>query len=511
MEVIWLVVAYGLGLVASQVGLPPLVGYLGAGLALAAAGFSEAALLREVGHLGVIFLLFTVGLHLRFRNLLRGEVLGAGLTHIALSALPFAGLAWILGLEPIAALFVGTVLALSSTVVAAKALEDRKALGAYHGRITIGVLVLQDLIAVGLLATLGTRPLAPAAALLLLLPLLRPPLSWLLRVTTSGELRLLLGLLLALGGAGLFAAVGLSDELGALVAGALLAGDARSDDLAERLWGLKEAFLVGFFLEIGLIGLPDFGGWILAGLLVLALPLKAVLFFGLFLAFRLRARTAYLTSASLTSYSEFTLIAGSAGVAAGLLPAAWLVVLTLATAGSFALNALWARYANPVYTRLERHLVALERPGEHPDAQARSLGSARALVVGMGRVGIAAYDSLAEREVRVVGLDDDPGVIETQRRAGRRVIYGDAEDPELWSELEPGALEAVIIAIDDAEKAATAAEALRRRGFTGVINALAMRREESELLEAAGVTTICHPLVQAGVELAESSLRPKAA
>lgn len=512
MDVLWLVGAYGLGLAASQVGLPPLVGYLGAGLALSGLGTGSAELLSEIGHFGVLFLLFTVGLHLRFRNLLRSEVLGAGGLHLVLTAALMVAGALAVGLEPGPGILVAVALAFSSTVLAAKALEDRNALSAYHGRVAIGVLVLQDVAAVALLAALGGGMPAPwAVGLLLLLPLARPALLWLLDASGRGELLLLYGLLLAIGGAAAFSVVGLGSELGALAAGALVAGHPRAEELAERLWGLKEAFLVGFFLEVGLAGLPDAGGWLLAGGLLALLPLKAALFFGLFLAFRLRARSAYMTALTLTSYSEFALIVAALAVGTGVLPQGGLVVLALAAAGSFAVNALLNRWANPLYARLEPWLVRFERPGPHPDDQPRSLGSGRVLIVGMGRVGTAAYDALRDRSIQPVGLDDDPERIQGHREDGRRVIFGDATDPELWKELEPGRLTAVIVTLSDARAGAEAAEMLRSRGFTGTINALATREEEDERLQAAGVNTICHPLVQAGLELAESSVRPRAA
>lgn len=512
MDILWLIGAYGLGMVASQAGLPPLVGYLGAGLALSPLGGGDTEVLAEIGHLGVLFLLFTVGLHLRFRNLLRSEVLGAGGVHLLVTALLLAGLAMAIGLPTDPAVTLGVALAFSSTVLAAKALEDRNALNAYYGRVAIGVLVLQDVVAVMLLGAIGgAAPGLWALGLLASLPLVRLALLRLLQASGRDELLLLYGLLLAVGGGAVFSAAGLGSELGALVAGILLAGDPRSEELAERLWGLKEAFLVGFFLEIGLGGLPDPAGWWAALGLLALLPLKALLLFALFLLFRLRARTAYMTSLSLMSYSEFALIVGAIAVDAGVLSEATLVVVTLAALGSFAVNALVNRWAGAAYGRLEPWLVRFERAGPHPDDQPRSLGSGEVLIVGMGRVGAAAYDALREREVRPVGLDNDPARIQEHLRTGRRVIYGDATDPELWTDLEPGKLEAVIMTLTDSAAEAGAAEMLRARGFEGEINALATRSEDDERLQGAGVSTICHPLVQTGIELAERSLAERAA
>ncbi len=122
----------------------------------------------------------------------------------------------------------------------------------------------------------------------------------------------LLGLLLALvvGGYG-FETLGLSSELGALAFGAMLAKHPRAGELSSALWSIKEVFLIGFFLQIGIGGLPDAQALTFAVAMTLLLPLKGALFFFLFLAFRLRARSAFLSGVSLTNYSEFGLIVAS--------------------------------------------------------------------------------------------------------------------------------------------------------------------------------------------------------
>lgn len=506
MEVIWVGMAYLLGLGASTLRLPPLVGYLGAGLALSAFGLTGGELLHEIGHLGVLFLLFTVGLHLRFRNVLRPEVLGAGGIHLLLSVVLFGAVGLLMGFAPVTALIAAVVLGFSSTVLAAKSLEARDELSAYHGRVAIGILILQDLVAIGVLAVTGGGVPSPWALGLLAVPLLRPVLLRLLARSEQEELMLLFGLLLALGGGALFEAVGMSSELGALVAGALLAGTARADELAEKLWGLKEAFLVGFFLEVGLAGMPTADGLLLGALLLALLPVKAVLFFGLLVAFRLRARTAFMAATSLTSYSEFMLIAGAAAATSGLLPESLIVVFALVVAVSYALGAPLGRAANALWARYDHGLVRFERDVKHPDFQPRSLGGAHYLVVGMGQAGTAAYEYLAEHGEQPVGLDSDPGRIAAHRKAGRRVLFGDAQDAELWEALALDGLEAVMLALPSTEAKVRATRLLRQEGFTGPISALTVREAEHDALVAAGASSVCLPITQAGRELAAASL-----
>lgn len=340
------------------------------------------------------------------------------------------------------------------------------------------------------------------AVALFALPLLRPLLIKVLYMVGRDELLLIYGLLLALGVGWLFEWVGLDAKLGALVAGMLLAGDERADELYEQLWGLKEVFLVGFFLQVGLAGLPDMSGWGTIGLLLLFLPIKAVLFFALMLGFRLRARTAFLSTVSLTAYSEFALIVVASAAASGLIASQFVVITGLLVAISYTINAPISRVVNQLWQRLEPTLSRWERDVQHPDHEPRSLGVADYIVLGMGEAGTAAYDYLVSQGKRPLGLDADPAQIQQQLQTGRRVIYGDANDPELWTELDFSHVEGVLMTLIQTDAEAQAAEHLRREGFNGFVAALLHRPENRAMLQDAGVSVSFLPIAQAGRELA---------
>ena len=161
---IWLSFAFGLGLLVRLVGLPPLVGYLAAGFILSANGYESNELLAEVAHAGVLLLLFSVGLKLRLKSLLRAEVLAGSLLHMLISVGFFAlVLSQFGGLDIEAVLLVSLALSFSSTVVAAKVLESKRELRAFHGRVAIGILIVQDLVAVALLSVVGGEAPSPWA------------------------------------------------------------------------------------------------------------------------------------------------------------------------------------------------------------------------------------------------------------------------------------------------------------------------------------------------------------
>ena len=395
------------------------------------------------------------------------------------------------------AVMLGVALAFSSTVLAAKVLETKRELRAFHGRVAIGILIVQDLIALVVMSfASGTTP-SVWALLVFVLPFTRPLFFRLLDASGHDELLVLFGLLLALvaGGYG-FELVGLSSELGALVFGALLANHRRSGELAKSLWGIKEFFLVGFFLQIGIGGLPDQDAWIFALVVLVVLPLKGVLFFFLLVAFKLRARSAFLSSLSLANYSEFGLI-----VASVVLPE-WLVPLALTAALSFVVSAPLNRFAHPLYEKLSNKLIPFERNIRHPDEQPVSLGDAEVLIMGLGRTGSAAYEHLKDK-CRLVALDSDPARVELHSMLGHNVFFADAEDQVFWQSLNLGDVRAVVLTMNDTEAKIIATRKLRQRGFTGLIVSHSMHHDEAEKIMHAGADQTYLTMSEAGVGLAE--------
>ncbi len=503
-EAIWISFAFGLGLLVKSVGLPPLVGYLAAGFVLS--GISAATdvtieatdVLAHIAHLGVLLLLFTVGLKLKLKSIISREVIGGSLLHFGITCVVFTpGLYLLMDLEWQTAFVLAIALSFSSTVLAAKVLETKRELRAFHGRVAIGILIMQDLIALVVMSVAAGEAPSQWALIVFGLPLLRPLLYKLLDASGHDELLVLLGLLLALvlGGLG-FEAVGLSSELGALVFGAMLANHPRSQELAKSLWSVKEVFLVGFFLQIGIGGLPDSDALIFAVVAALVLPLKGVLFFFLLLLFRLRARSGFLSALSLTNYSEFGLIVASVA-----LPE-WLIPLAISVSLSFVISAPLNRYAHSLYERLGSSLERFESRTRHPDEQPVSLGKTKVMVMGMGRTGTAAYDWLSESEPDLIGLDSDPAKTRKHQNEGRNVVFADAEDNTFWQGLHMPELKAVVLAMSDIEGKLIAARMLRHKGFTGYIVAHTMYTDEARKIREAGADEAYLTMSETGVALA---------
>jgi predicted Kef-type K+ transport protein len=512
MIAVWIAGALLLGLAVSRIGLPPLVGFLASGFVFAALGMERTPMLEDLAHAGVLLLLFAVGLKLRIKTLLRYEVWGTALAHLAITGvLGVAILSSGWGLSPAVAFALAVAFGFSSTVLAAKVLEGNRELRAVHGRVAIGILIVQDVVAVALLAFMSLETPSPFALALLLLPLARPAIAWLLERCGHGELLVLFGAALAIGGGEGFAALGLSAELGALLLGTMLADHKRSQELTTVLWGLKELFLVGFFLNVGFSGPPTWETLASALWLLLLLPAQGALFFLLLVGLGLRSRTSFLTAISLMTYSEFALIVVDIGVTNGLLGTEWVVITALAVALSFIVAAPINAFVHDLYHWASPWLDRLERNTRHPDDEPISLGRAEILIVGMGRVGSGAYDYLRLQDENIVGIDSDPAKIESNVREGRRVAYADAEDPGFWQLLNIDRLRAIMLAVPDLQAKVSAARALRRRGYRGLLSATHLYPEERDPIIEAGCDVTYNYYTEAGVGFARhtyDTLRP---
>jgi glutathione-regulated potassium-efflux system ancillary protein KefC len=514
-DVIWISIAFVFGFLARQVSLPPLVGFLGAGFLLNAFGVTGQETLQRFADLGVTLLLFTIGLKLKVGSLLRPEIWAVATGHmlvteiilgLVLYGLGVAGLAAFAGFDLQLAMLVAFALSFSSTVFAVKVLEEKGEMASLHGRISIGILIMQDIAAVTFLAvSMGKLPSPWALGLLALLPL-RRLLMYLMDRSGHGEVLILYGLLLALGGTQAFELVNLKGDLGALILGILVANHPKAPELARSLLGFKDLFLVGFFLSIGLSGVPTLQAVGIALWLVLAVPLKVVLFFFLLTRFRLRARTSLLTSLSLANYSEFGLIVGSIGLKNGWLNAEWLVIIAIALSITFVFAAPLNAAANPLYAQFEPWLRRFETKARLPGDQPIDIGDASMIVFGMGRVGTGAYDAMRERYgASVLGIDFDMETVSEHQKAGRNVILSDATDPDFWQRCQTHGdqIQVVMLTMPSHTENIYIVDQLRARDYRGRIAATAKYPDEVEHLREVGVEAAFNIYAEAGTGFAE--------
>ncbi|WP_435771866.1 cation:proton antiporter domain-containing protein [Nocardioides sp. SYSU DS0651] len=515
---VYLLAAFVAGFAAVALRLPPLVGFLVAGFALEASDVEELPGLETLADLGVTLLLFGIGLKLDARTLLRREVWLTTVAHVAFSvAIAVGGLGLLMAVgfsmladESLASLaLLGFALSFSSTVFVVKVLEERNDATTSYGQVAIGVLVMQDLIAVLFLTSAKGHPPSPWALALVLLV----PATWLLRRMWSrighGEMQALFGVLMALvPGYWLFETVGVKGDLGALVMGALLASHPAAGELSRSLWNLKELLLVGFFVSIGLTGTPSWEGLAIAAALLLLLPLQAVGYGALLSLLGLRHRNAALAGLALTNYSEFGLIVVAVGGSVGWIDGEWLVVLAVAVALSFLLSAALNRArAHDLANWLEVRLPARPPRRLLPSERPIDIAGSDALVLGMGRVGRTCYTRLCAVGLDVLGVEHDAARADELAERGLNVVRADATDRAFWQRVvHAGDVGLAVLAMPFHGSNVEALERLRDCGFTGRVAAVAQYDDDVAELERLGADAVFHLYGGAGAALAEAAL-----
>jgi predicted Kef-type K+ transport protein len=513
-DVVWLSLAFCLGLLARATGLPPLAGFLATGFVLNFLGIVSGETLQKLADLGITLLLFSVGLKLDIKTLTRPQVWAVSALHtsiiIALFGAMIFGLAsmnvpFFSALDFKFSVMLAFALSFSSTVFAVKMLEEKGEMKSLHGQIAIGILIVQDFTAVAFLAvSTGKLPSLWALPLILLIPM-RPLFHRLLERTGHGELLMLYGLVLALGGAELFELAGVKDDLGALVMGVLISTHPKSKEMANSMLGLKDLFLVGFFLSIGMSGPLSLTASIIGILLVPFIVVKSALFFVLMTRFKLRARTSLLGTLNLTNYSEFGLIVAAIGVANGWIEAEWLVAIAIAASLSFMVAAPLSHSDDRIYNLYRRFWWRFQRRERLPDDRLLDTADATVAIFGMGRVGRGAYDRMCEFDDEiVVGIDFDAELIKRHQSTGRNVIHGDPSDADFWDKIEQNhRIKLVMLALPNLRANLDALEQLREISFDGSIAAVAKYPDDEEPLRELGATAVFNIYTEAGTGFAD--------
>ena len=515
MDFIWILFAFVCGLGARAFAMPPLIGYLVAGFALHAMGQESSSTLESLSSLGITLMLFTIGLKLNVRSLLEVKVWGSTLGHMSLWILicgslllmiSAIGVSYVTGLDWTSAAILAFALSFSSTVCIVKILEESGELKTRHGKLAVGILVMQDVVAVVfMVVATGELPTIWALGLIGLL-FIRKPLCMLMERAGHGELLPLMGFFLALGGYELFYAVGIKGDLGALIAGMLISYHPKATELYKSLMSFKDLFLIGFFLSIGFTALPNMEMILVALAITLLIPIKSLMFFGIFTLLKLRARTAFLSSLILSNYSEFGLIVMALCIQYGWFDKEWLVVLALAVSFSFVLTSIFYSSAHSYYRRFNHTITRFESPESVLASRVELPEEARVLVIGMGRVGKGTYASLSRLfEDSVWGIDADEERVKRLKSSGYYVLYGDGEDSDFWEQMDLSKIKLLMIALPSIQDIKNIQEQIRSVNYQGKVVAIARYEDQIETLQECGIDRIFNFYTEAGVGFAEES------
>jgi CPA2 family monovalent cation:H+ antiporter-2 len=532
-----------LGVVAVRLGQPAILGYLIAGIVIGpfTPGFvGDAGAITELADLGVVLLLFALGIEFTLRELravARVAIPGA-LLQIAIILAVGTALPALLGVELRAALVIGACLSISSTLVVIKQLIDRGELDALHGRVAIGWAIVQDLVTIAFIVALPplaggdvVGPLLLAlgkAALFLALAFLvgTRVMPWILRTVSrqgSSELFLLAVVATALLTAFVSSAVfGLSLALGAFVAGIVVSESDVSYQAAAEVIPFRDLFAVLFFVSVGMLvdpqALLDSAPFV-ALLVLIAVVGKGVVITALGRGFGMPLRSALLLGGAMAQVGEFSFIIASDAFSLELIDVdVYNVIL-----GTAVVSILLTPFATQVAERLagavelrmdQRAPEAVPVPGMRPTS--RTEGALEPaddevrpsiVVLGAGRVGRVVVRAVRTRGFRCVVIDRDPRKLEDLARTGATTLFGDAANPHILARAGLPRARVMIVAIGDPLTARLATERALKLNPRLTIASRARGRREIDALRGVGVGRVSDPDAEAAFELARHALQ----
>lgn len=530
-----LCVAFVGGLIARRVGLPAMVGYLLAGVAIGpfTPGFvGDPEVIGQLAELGVIFLMFGVGLHFSLRDLwqVRDIAVPGALAQMAITAGLGLGLTRLWGWSLGAGLVLGLAVSIASTVVLLRGLMDNGLLNTRHGRVAVGWLVFEDLATIAILIALPA--LAPnsanldwtaialtllkAAAFISLMLLVGSRLIpwWLTRIAhiRSRETFILAVLVVALGTAlGSAAFFGVSLALGAFLAGVVVGESPFSHQVGADTLPFRDFFTVLFFVSVGMLVNPAYllanAGQIAALTLLIVLG-KAGMAAALGFLFPYPARTALVVAAGLSQIGEFSFILGQAGLQLGLLSQDQYSLILAGALVSITLNPWMFRLIAPVENGLKRWPALwrlLDRHGPAPAPVGAEIAG-HVVVVGYGRVGHHIVDVLGTIGVPRLVIESDASRIDELRRQGVPTLFGDAANSDVVQHAGLERARALVITLPDETDAAIVVVAARELAPRLPILARAATQQGVKHLSELGVQDVIHPELEGGLEIVRHTL-----
>lgn len=512
-----IIVVATLGILVSLLRQPLLLAYLATGAVIGYFGFLHVAnqeFFRIFSDLGIMFLLFLIGLEINYTSLrLVGKtslIVGAG--QILFASLAGFGISKLLGFELLPALYIAIALTFSSTIIVIKILSDKKDLNSLYGKISIGVLLVQDFVAIVVLVALAgiqngeflIMPLvwtvAEGIGLFVLM-------LWLGRnimpkvfdsIAHSQELLFIASLAWVFLIAAIVSRIGFSIAIGGFLAGLALANSSEHFQIANRIKSLRDFFILIFFVILGSsLPLSHFEGlWTAIGALSLFVlignPLIVMILMG-FMGYR--ARTSFFAGVTMAQISEFSLILAALGFKTGHITEATVAVITAVGIITITLSSYLMIHSERIFKALGKHLHIFER--SHP-AQEVFLGidQKSIILIGFSRTGRSVATELPKNDFLVI--DFDPEIIRGLRKNNIACIFGDMRDPHVLDEAGIKKAGVIISTNPDFEDNLVLLDYLKRTKKHGAIIVRARTDFEAEVLYRAGAHYVILPHFTAG-------------
>ncbi|HEY0734292.1 MAG TPA: cation:proton antiporter [Herpetosiphonaceae bacterium] len=530
-----IVAAFIGGYAARRIGMPSLVGYLIAGIAIGpfTPGFvGDASMISQLAEMGVIFMLFGVGLHFSLKDLwaVRQIAIPGAVLQMLLATGVGVGLTQLWGWSLGAGLVIGLAISIASTVVLLRGLEDNGLLNTSHGQVAVGWLVLEDLATIAILVLLpavlgeaGGSPLLSVGAALLktaafvavMLFAGAKVMPWILtRIasTRSRELFILTVVALALGTAlGAAELFGVSLALGAFLAGVVIGESDVSHQVGEEILPFREIFAVLFFVSVGMLvnpaALVQNAGQVLAltACIVLGKALLTILL-GVFLP--ASSRTVLVVAAGLSQIGEFSFIVGQSGLALGVITDEQYGLILAGALLSIVLNPLLFKaipWAERMLQRTPALARLLDRGGPPPEPVQAALAN-HVVIVGYGRVGEHIVNVLERLGVSHLVIEQDAERAAAFKQRGVPTLLGDASNSEILTHAGLEQARVLVVTVPDETAADLIVAAGRQLAPQLPIIARAATSTGIGRLATYGAQTVIHPELEGGLEVVRHTL-----
>jgi Kef-type K+ transport system membrane component KefB len=436
-----------------------------------------------------------------------------------------------MGFDMVVSIYVAVALTFSSTIIIVKLLSDKKEIDTLHGQISIGFLIVQDIvviIAMIALSAMGTPSEYPLwqeiaivvlkgiGLIVLIILLMRFVLGWLTSMLArTPELLVLFSLTWAITLAGFSDFLGFSKEVGAFLGGISLASTPYREVIAGRLTSVRDFLLLFFFISLGsqvnvpLLGEQIFPAVVLSLFVLIGNPIIVMVILGLM---GYRKRTGFLAGLNVAQISEFSLILAALGLSLGQINEETLGLITLVGLITIGISTYLIMYSHQIYEKVSFLLDVFEKKVPTTELGDENLAHRPfdIIIFGLGLYGNSIAKSLEKAGFKVFGVDFDPKAVKRWKKKGRAAQYGDADDPELH-EILPLSAQCIISTITDKQINFALIKYLKLGDFKGHIAMTSYTGRTAKELEKAGADLILLPFADAAEGIPEKlkSLKKK--
>lgn len=486
-------------------------------------GFHNQDLMQSLASIGITLLLFMIGLELNIRELKtvgKNALIAGGMQMIFTSAAGF-GISYLLGFSNLTSVYIGIALAFSSTILIIKLLSDKRDLKSLYGKITVGILLVQDLAAIFILIALSTFnsnisginlfDLFTAFLKVVVLfgwviLLSRHVLPRILNVIArSSESLFLFSLAWVFGISALVSSplIGFSIEIGGLLAGIALATTIESYQIITKVKPLRDFFLTIFFVTLGMeIAISDLSEIFLpviifSAFVLLITPIIVMIILGLL---KYKKRTSFFSGIALAQISEFSLIIMYLGNKIGHLDNQTISIITLVGVITFVISTYMIVSSNFLYKKLLPLLDIFERKNPNEEKKVDEL-SGHIILIGANRMGEGILEALLTRKEQIIVVDFDPEIIEKLNKRNIKTFFGDITDPEIAEAVNVEKANLIISTVSDPEDTLFLLKSLR--GKTPKIIAAAFEKKDAKEFYNAGADYVIMPHIAGGNHLAK--------